>query len=199
MGKEYNRKDRFYELAKEEGYLSRAAYKLLEIQKKFRLVSSKSKVLDLGAAPGGWTQVLLELLGPEGILVAIDLVPLELEQDSRLTLIQGDLHDPDVRELTIKAAKGFVDSVLSDMSAKLTGINELDQAQSVACGEAAVSVARATLKAGGSLVIKLFKGQDTETFVKSLKPLFNVIKREQLESTRSTSNEFYLIATGFRR
>lgn len=198
MSKDYNRKDTYYEKAKENGYLSRAAYKLKELNKKFSLLKKGALVLDLGAAPGSWSQTALESIGEKGRVIAIDLVPIEGIKDARLTAIQGDLLDDSVIQKCVEILGSKADSVLSDMSPKLTGISELDQSQIVQCGHAAVEVSKRALKAGGSLVIKLFKGQDAEQFVKSLKPLFNKVTRVELETTRTTSNEFYVVGTQFK-
>lgn len=195
MASDYNRKDHLYHKAKEEGFQSRAAYKLIEIQKTYKVIPHGGHVLDVGAWPGGWTQVALDIIGPRGSVTAIDLVPLEPIDDPRCKLLTGDARD--IEELLGNPGPCF-DSVISDMSPKLTGIKEADQAGTVACAELALWVAQQLLKKGGSFVVKVFKGGSVEGFVKSARPMFNKLVRSELKSTRNTSNEFYVIGLGFK-
>jgi 23S rRNA (uridine2552-2'-O)-methyltransferase len=195
MASDYNRKDHLYHKAKEEGFQSRAAYKLIEIQKTYKVIPHGGHVLDVGAWPGGWTQVALDIIGPRGTVTGIDLVPLEPIDDPRCKLITGDARD--IEELLGNPGPCF-DSVISDMSPKLTGIKEADQAGTVACAELALWVAQQVLKKGGSFVVKVFKGGSVEGFVKSARPMFNKLVRTELKSTRNTSNEFYVIGLGFK-
>ena len=128
MSSEYNRKDHLYYKAKDEGYRSRAAYKLLEIQQSYKAIPQGAHVLDVGAWPGGWTQVALELVGPKGSVTGIDLQALDPLDDPRCKLIAGDARD--LEEILGYPGPCF-DSVISDMSPKLTGIKEADQAGTV--------------------------------------------------------------------
>lgn len=210
----YNRKDRFYEKAKSEGYLSRAAYKLLELDKKYGLLKTSFKVLDLGCWPGSWMQVASEKVKDKGIVVGIDLVKVEHSFNSNVTFIQGDVTDEEVlnnaleklhiTSLSIVSPSANststlkFDIVISDMSPKLTGIPEADSAQTVHCAELALNASKRTLKHGGNLIIKLFKSQDSEDFIKQARPNFDKIQRASLESTRTTSNEFYFVGLGYK-
>lgn len=196
MASDYNRKDHLYQKAKDEGYRSRAAYKLKEIQDTYKIMKPGAHVLDVGAWPGGWTQVALEYVGPRGSVTAIDLQPLEPIDDPRCRLLAGDARD--LAEILGNPEPCF-DSVISDMSPKLTGIKEADQAGTVACAELALYVAQQLLKKDGSFAVKVFKGGDVETFVKTARPMFNKLVRSELKSTRNTSNEFYIIGLGFKR
>jgi len=159
-------------------------------------MKSGDRVLDVGAWPGGWTQVALEFVGQRGAVTAIDLQPLEPIDDQRCQLITGDARD--LGEI-LGTNEPCFDVVISDMSAKLTGIKEADQAAAVGCAELALYVAEQQLKSGGNFVAKVFKGGDVEGFVKSARPRFNKLVRSELKSTRNTSNEFYVIGLGFRR
>lgn len=197
MASEYNRKDALYQKAKEEGYRSRAAYKLKELDSKYGLLKSGYKVLDLGAWPGGWMQVAQERVGAVGRIVGIDLVEIEDFGAENIKVVKGDARDEENLTKCTEFAGGPFNLVLSDMSPKLTGIREVDSAQTVACAELALFIAGKVLLKGGNLVMKVFKSNDTEVFVKSLRPLFNKVARSELDSTRKTSNEFYLIALGF--
>ena len=191
----YNRKDHLYQKAKDEGYRSRAAYKLKEIQATYKIIPLNGRVLDVGAWPGGWCQVALEFIGQGGAVWGIDLQALDPIDDPRCHLLAGDardleslLPDPDLR----------FDCVISDMSPKLTGIKEADQAGIVGCAELALWVAERFLKPGGNFVVKVFKGNEVEMFVKSARPMFNRLVRSELDSTRNSSNEFYVIGLGFK-
>ena len=193
---EYNRKDHLYQKAKDEGYRSRAAYKLIEIQDAYKIIKNGDRVLDVGAWPGGWTQVALQFVGGSGNVTAIDLQPLDPIDDSRCSLIAGDARDLDD---ILGLKEPSFDVVISDMSAKLTGIKEADQAAAVGCAELALYVAHQMLKNGGNFAVKVFKGGDVEGFVKSTRPMFNKLVRSELKSSRNTSNEFYIIGLGFKR
>lgn len=193
---QYNRKDHLYQKAKDEGYRSRAAYKLIEVQDAYKIIKSGDHVLDVGAWPGGWTQIALNYVGPAGSVTAIDLQALEPIDDPRCKLIAGDARD--LTEILGSSEPSF-DVVVSDMSAKLTGIKEADQAAAVGCAELALYVAQQNLKKGGNFLVKVFKGGDVEGFVKSARPMFNKLVRSELKSTRNTSNEFYVIGLGFKR
>lgn len=193
MSSTYNRKDTFYKKAKEQGYRSRASYKLIEINKKFKLLKPGTKVLDLGCWPGGWLQVASEAVRPNGIAVGIDLVQVDPISDPFIKTMVGDVADDKNIQQALEIAGGPFDVVVSDMSPKLSGIREADQAAAVRCGELAEHASLKALKVGGHLVIKVFKGPDVDAFIKKLKARFKKIEREELDSSRSSSNEYYLI------
>jgi 23S rRNA (uridine2552-2'-O)-methyltransferase len=155
-------------------------------------------VIDLGAWPGGWLQELSEILDGHGLAVGIDLVKIEEFPDSCVQTITGDVRDEENIEAALKLAGGKFDVVVSDMSPKLTGVREIDNPACVGCVELAIYVAGMILKPGGSFVAKIFKGGETEAFVKSIRPLFNKLSRVELDSTRKSSNEFYLIGTEYK-
>lgn len=199
MSSTYNRKDALYEQAKQDGYRSRAAYKLIELQKRFRICNSSARVLDLGAWPGGWLQVASELVGPAGTVVGIDLATIEPLDSANVKLLTGDFSlDETIENLKSLAPKGY-NCVLSDASPKLTGIPEADQAGTAECAQAAFKVAQKTLQSGGNFVCKIFKGSETDRLVKSLKKLFTQLSRVELEATRTSSSETYIVGKGFKR
>lgn len=198
MPGKYNRKDHLYEKAKEEGHRSRAAYKLKELNQRFKLIKSRSKVLELGAWPGGWLAVAAELTGEDGLVVGVDLVqiePLALEQ---VVFIKGDVRDQQIIDEVSSLAPNGYDVIISDMSAKISGVREIDQAQIVGLAKAALEIAKSQLRAGGMLVIKVFKGNSTETFFKEFRKFFEKTQRCELDSSRATSNEFYLVGISFK-
>lgn len=193
----YNRKDSFYKRAKDEGHRSRAVYKLEEIDRKHKLLKDGMSVLDLGCWPGGWLEHSAKRVGVRGSVIGIDLVDTEPLPFSNVRTLQGDIADSSTTERALEMNGGQFDVVLSDMSPKLTGIREVDDAASVGLAEKAIYVAGSTLRHGGTIVIKVFKGAGTDTFVKTIRPMFNKLVRMELDSTRKSSNEFYLIGLGF--
>ena len=200
MATEYKRKDALYEQAKEDGYRSRAAYKLIELQKRFRPFSNAAKVLDLGAWPGGWLQVASEIVGPKGLVVGIDLATIDPLDAENVRLLTGDFSlDETIEKLCELAAPKGYNCVLSDASPKLTGIAEADQYGTVQCAMAAFKVAEKVLQNGGSFVCKIFKGNETDKFVKSLKRHFLQLSRVELEATRNSSSETYVVGKGFKK
>lgn len=195
---EYNRKDYLYKRAKDEGFRSRAAYKLREINDKYRIISSDSLVLDLGAWPGGWLQYISTVLGPKGKAVGIDLQKIDDLADERISCIQGDIRDENVLNEAKAISGSYFTVVVSDMSPKLSGIKEADQAACVGLAESALEISRQMLKPGGSFICKVFKGAETDNFVKTCRLKFQKVIRSELDATRKTSNEFYIIGTGFK-
>ncbi len=204
MSGSYNRKDHLYQKAKSEGYRSRAAYKLKELQQKYRFIQPGFSVLDLGCWPGGWLQVAGELVTPSGVAAGVDLQPLEdlaqLQNESpAIKFVAGDARDAPVQQQLFAFAGGKFDVVLSDMSPKLSGISEVDRSAAVGLAELALAISKKCLKTGGVLVIKVFKGNETEEFYrKLLQPAFEKTVRVELDATRKTSNEFYLFARNFK-
>ncbi|WKZ57569.1 MAG: RlmE family RNA methyltransferase [Bdellovibrionota bacterium] len=194
----YNRKDHFYERAKSEGYRSRAAYKLKELDAKFNLLTPNAKILDLGCWPGGWLQVAAEKVKPPGCIVGIDLKASDPIDKPGVVLLQGDVRDAAIQAMArMHAPEGF-DLVLSDMSPHLTGIKEVDSAAVEGVVELALSVAQTMLRPQGKFVCKVFKSGNIEQIIKSLRSCFSKVIREELDATRSTSNEFYVVAIGKR-
>lgn len=197
MSGNYDRKDHLYQRAKDEGYRSRAAFKLMELDQKYHLLRPGMRVLDLGCWPGGWVQVASRKVGGHGLVVGIDLVEVEALSNSNVRIIVGDAReDENIERALAHAPQGF-DVLLSDMSPKLTGIREADQAGTVACAELAFWAAERLLRKNGNFVCKVFKGNETEVFFRSIRPRFEKLVRSELKSTRKTSNEFYILGFGF--
>ena len=200
MSSNYNRKDTYYHKAKEAGFRSRAAYKIIELDKYFKLLKEGAFVVDLGAWPGGWLQVASKAVGERGIVVGIDLVAVDPLPSKNVQLITGDLNSDEVRAqlLALLPAQSKYDVVLSDMSPKLCGIKEVDRYAEVACAELALSIAKDVLKPGGNLVMKVFKHDKTEAFYKTCNPFFTKVVRKELDATRTSSNEFYIVGMGLK-
>ena len=183
------RTDAFQRKARREGYRARSAYKLMDIQKKSKIFKKGSIVLDLGAAPGGWSQVALELMEGEGKLVGVDLqhiLPLK-----RATFIQGDLRDTEIREELQKLIPK-ADVVISDMSPNLSGNYSIDQARSVELSTLALEIAAE--RNAQAFVVKVFEGSDFQEFRKAVIEEFGSVRTLSPEASRKQSSEVYLIA-----
>ncbi len=187
----YNKKDFFHRKAKEGGFLARSAFKLQEIQKKFRLIRKGDRILDLGCAPGAWVQVALPFVGSDGFIVGVDLEKVELKSP-RFRFIHGDAFKLKAEDLP----EGPFDCMLSDMAPKTSGIKVRDQALSADLCLHALEVAKNHLKPRGSLVVKLFEGEDSQKVREKIQKHFTQLKLFRPESTRQASMEIYLVAQG---
>jgi 23S rRNA (uridine2552-2'-O)-methyltransferase len=194
----YQPKDAFYRKAKREGYRSRAAYKLLELGRRFHLIKPGERVVDLGAAPGGWLQVAAELAGPKGKVVGIDLQPIAPFHEPNIALLQGDAASEECGKKIEELLGGKADCVLSDLSPRLTGIHDADIARSVELIRLAHAVARRLLRPGGNFLVKSFVAQELQAFFLELKKDFSSVDRTRPEATRKGSSEIYFCARGFR-
>lgn len=197
MTKPYNPRDRFFQKAKKEGYRARSAYKLAEIQDRFRLLHPGAAVLDLGAAPGGFLQVAAEAVGPKGSVLGIDLEPIA-PLPPPVRTVAGDIYAEDVLATLRAIEPRAFDAVLSDMAPKTTGVRQIDEARSLALAERALELARQALKPGGAFVAKVFMGGDIEGFLAQVKRAFAKVKIVRPEATRGRSVEVYVVAQGLR-
>lgn len=193
----YKRKDAFYKKAKQAGYRSRAAYKLLELSHSFGLLRPGQRVIDLGAWPGGWLQVAAELVGPRGRVIGIDLVPIDPLKTGNVTLVQGDATDPDQQRRLLSLLDGPADILLSDMAPKLSGVRERDEAQAQELSRAAVGCTTRLLRPGGSLLLKAFMDSGYPALLAALRAGFATVKTTKPQATRKGSAETYIIASGF--
>jgi len=193
MSKSYQRQDHLYTRAKAEGYRSRAAYKLLELNDKFRFLRPGAHVLDLGAWPGSWVQVAARAVGEKGLVIGIDLAELVPFPEPQVQLIHNDASDPATLQDAIARSGRLFDVVLSDMSPKLSGIREVDRAGTEACAVAAVRAAGQLLAPKGCFVVKLFKSPEADALSKILRGAFERTDRVGLDATRRTSNEWYFV------
>ena len=194
----YQPKDAFYRKAKKEGYRSRAAYKLLELGGRFQLIKPGDRVVDLGAAPGGWLQVAAELAGPKGKVVGIDLQTIAPFHEPNIFLLQGDATSEEYAKKIKERIGGPADCVLSDLSPRLTGIHDADIARSVELIRSAHAVALRLLRPGGNFLVKCFVAQELQLFFLELKEDFSSVDRTRPEATRKGSSEIYFCAKGFR-
>ena len=181
----YFRGEKFNALAKNEGFRSRAAYKLTQIQKDFKVIKPGDKILDLGSAPGGWSQVASNVLDGTGSIIAIDLLP--MKKIKNVEFHQMDLKDIDkinIQELSI---------VLSDIAPNISGVNIIDNENMIALLEIEISIVDKFLQIGGKYLCKCFEGASLNFLKDNLKDRFQIIKRIKPDASRSTSKECYIL------
>ena len=191
------KREHFYKEAKRVGYRARSAFKLQQIQKKFHIFSKKDIVIDLGAAPGGWSQVAKELVGESGRVISVDILP--IRPLNGVVLIQGDLTEKETgEEINEQMENKQADVVLSDMSSDITGNYSVDQARSMWLCKNALETAEIMLRPGGNFICKIFEGEDTKKFINTVKQRFCMVKKFSPTASRKSSSEIYLIAKSLK-
>lgn len=189
--------DSYVQKAKQEGYRSRAAYKLIEIDQKDRLIRGGSVIVDLGSAPGSWCQVALKKTGGNGRIIAIDL--LEMQGINHVDFIQGDFSEEGpLRLIEEKLAGQKVDLVMSDMLPNMTGVSAIDSPRAIYLCELAADFARSHLKPDGKFLTKAYQGPGYQEFFQQLKKQFKTVVSRKPDASRNRSAEIYLLATGLR-
>ena len=191
-------RDHYFKKAKQENYPARSVYKLKEIDKRFKLLVTGAKVLDLGAAPGSWTLFAAERVGPGGRVLAADLNAANARFPPQVTFLQADVFEPG--DVFAKALKEIapVHVVLSDMAPNTTGVKFTDQVRSMNLAEQALALARQCLVQEGNMVVKVFMGPDVQAFTASMRDLFRTVKNMKPQSSRAESKEVFLVGLGFR-
>lgn len=189
--------DPYVKQAQKDGYRSRASYKLLDIQEKDRILHKGMTVVDLGAAPGGWSQVVSRVIGEKGRLIASDILPMDSIAD--VTFIQGDFTEDKVFEQLLAALDtNPVDLVISDMAPNMSGMRSVDQPKAMLLCELALDFAKKVLKPGGIFLIKIFQGEGFDSYLQSVRSAFTKVQIRKPESSRDRSREQYLLAKGFK-
>lgn len=189
--------DHYVQQAQKQGWRSRAVFKLEEIQNKDRLMKPGMTVVDLGAAPGGWSQLASQLVGDKGQVIACDI--LAMDPIVGVDFLQGDFRDEGVLETLLNRIDGkTVDIVLSDMAPNMSGNNSVDQSRSMYLCELALDMCHQVLKPNGSFVIKVFQGEGFDEYFRALRDAFSSIKTRKPDSSRARSREVYLVATGYK-
>jgi 23S rRNA (uridine2552-2'-O)-methyltransferase len=189
--------DEYVKRAQKDGYRSRAVYKLLEIHEKDRLLRPGLTVVDLGAAPGGWSQLSARLLGGQGRVMALDILP--MEPLPGVEFIEGDFREAAVLDQLLAALDGqTVDVVLSDMSPNTSGIKGVDQPAMMYLAELALDFARQRLRPGGDFLVKVFHGEGFDNFFKALRGAFTTVSPRKPRASRARSAEQYLLARNYR-
>jgi 23S rRNA (uridine2552-2'-O)-methyltransferase len=195
----YKRKDSWYRKAKDEGYRSRAAYKLIELQRRCRLFKKGMRVADLGCAPGGWLQVAAGEVGGRGRVAGIDRLEVEPLGLPQAVALVGNIHDPEASDRLFEILDGRADVVLSDMAPDTSGVGDADHARSLELARAAFEAALRLLRPGGALVCKVFDGPDLDDLIMEWRSAFGQVRRIRPEPTRKGSRELYLVARPFER
>ncbi len=190
--------DKYFKRAKKENYAARSVYKLKEMDKRFKLFKKGQTVLDLGAAPGSWTQFAGEKVGKQGHVLGVDLQPTRHAFPDNITFLQADVFSDSPELLEALEPLAPFDLVISDMAPKTTGIKFADQANSLELCERAFEVASKYLKKGGHFAVKIFEGGETKEYADSLRPKFVKVKYFKPHSSRSESKEIFIVALGFK-
>ena len=190
--------DAYVKQAQKEGFRSRAAYKLLEIQQRDHILKHGMRVVDLGAAPGGWSQVATRLIGSSGQVIALDLLP--VDPMAHMEFIQGDFTEQSVLDKLLQVLENKeVDLVMSDMAPNISGIKAVDQPRSMYLAELALDLAQNVLCKNGSFLIKVFQGAEFDNYIRLLRSRFDKVVTRKPKASRSNSREVYLLARGYHR
>ena len=194
----YERKDAHYRRAKAEGFRARSAYKLADLDDRHHLFRKGDQVVDLGAWPGGWLQVALQRVGPQGRVVAVDVVPLESVPARNAVLLVGDIRDPTVVGEIRSHLDGLANVVLSDIAPKLTGVRDVDEARCEELVGAVLDQLPALLDPNGRAVVKVFMDAAYQRVLARLRQTFRIVKTTRSEASRRGSAELYVIGEGLR-
>ena len=188
--------DEFVTRAQQEGYRSRAAYKLLEINDKDKLLQRGMTVVDLGAAPGGWSQIAADIVGDEGMVVALDILP--MDPLPRVEVLLGDFQEEEAfNQLLATLDSRPVDIVMSDMAPNMSGMRSIDQPKAMYLCELTLDLARNVLKPKGNMLLKLFQGEGSEEFVKECRKNFRKVVIRKPAASRARSREVYVLALNY--
>lgn len=189
--------DEFVRRAKQEGWRSRAVYKLMEIQEKDRVLRPNMTVVDLGAAPGAWSQLAVQAVGRRGRVIAVDILP--MDPLPGVDFIEGDFREPETLA-ALEAALGDTAPglVMSDMAPNISGMATVDQPRAMYLAELALDFARARLAPGGALVAKVFQGEGSDALVRDARKDFGTVRMRKPKASRDRSREFYLVAGNYR-
>jgi len=199
VAKAYDPRDRFWRKAKKEGLRARSAFKLDEIQRRFHVLRPGGRVLDLGAAPGGWSQIAAREVGPKGFVLGVDLAPIPALPAPAQTWV-ADAFSPELLERLGKEGRAPYDAVLSDLAPKTSGVRSADEARSLELAERALGLSLSVLKPSGWFVVKVFMGGDFESFLRRCRQAFREVKVVRPEaSVARASKEVYLVAREPRR
>lgn len=189
--------DHYVKQSWQDGYRSRASYKLLELDEKDKLFRPGMTVIDLGAAPGGWSQIAAEKVGPEGVVIASDI--LEMDALAGVDFIQGDFTEESVLNGILERLRNRpVDLVMSDMAPNMSGMAAIDQPQAMYLVELALELAKETLPAGGRFLAKVFQGEGFDAYLKEVRGNFHRVVTRKPSASRARSREVYFLAEGFR-
>ena len=187
------KRDYYYRKAKEEKYRSRAAYKLFQAIEKYHFIKEGDVVIDLGAAPGGWTQASGKIVGAEGFVLGVDLRPIEPFSEKNVRTMLGDIAEPDTVKQILEMLPRKADAVISDVSPNISGIWELDHARQIDLAQRALEIALETLKPGGNFFVKVFQGDMLNDFIGIVKRHFEDVKIIKPKASRAKSSEIFIL------
>ena len=188
--------DKYVKLSRQDGYRSRAVYKLMELQKKHGVIKKGMKIVDLGAAPGGWSQYCAEIVGDAGRVVASDI--LAIDPLAHVEFVQGDFREEAVLEQILQQLDSTkTDLVISDMAPNLSGVASIDQPKSIYLCELALDMANQILVPNGSFIAKVFQGQGSDAFIREVRKVFKTVKITKPKASRPRSREVYVLAQGY--
>ena len=189
--------DQYVQQAQRDGYRSRASYKLLEIQARDRIVKPGMTVIDLGSAPGGWCQVMANIVGSKGRIVGVDLLP--MDGIDGVEFIQGDFTEDEILEEILRMFENSrVGLVVSDMAPNISGIKSADAVKSIYLAELGLDLCNQLLAPGGSFLVKVFQGEGFDLFLKDMRTVFTKVATRKPKASRPKSREMYLLGTGFK-
>ena len=202
MGKPWQmekKKDPYYKRAKKENYRSRASYKLMQLNKKYKIVKKGNKVLDLGAVPGGWSQVAIEKVENEGTVVGVDLKKIKPFPEENYYFIRGDFTDENIQLEIIEKLDGKANAIISDASPSLSGIKNIDHLKSINLAESVTKISDKILAKNGNILIKAFQGEEFKNLTDKLRKKFKILKTTKPSSSRKKSSEMYIIGLKYRK
>lgn len=191
------KKDQFHRLAKRKGFRSRASFKLLQIAKRHHFLKLGDRVLDLGAAPGGWTQAARQVIGEEGFVLGVDIEPITPLQYENVVAIETDITQEGVEKEIRSRVDAMFDVVLSDLSPNVSGVWEVDQARQIELARCALRIARNVLRPSGNMLVKVFQGSELKEFQLDMKSSFRSLKIVKPLASRPESAEVYFLGLGF--
>lgn len=194
-----HRRDYYYRLAKERGYRSRAAYKLLQVVKSYGFMRSGSIVVDLGAAPGGWMQASREVVGEQGFVLGVDIKPIAPFTWNNVVAIVGDITDPRILDEIRRKLPGKPDVVLSDVAPTVSGVWEVDHARQIELARASLNIASSLLRLNGSFFVKVFQGDLLSEFINEMKGFFTHVRIVKPKASKARSSEIFLLGQGFHK
>ena len=189
--------DHYVKMAQKKGYRSRAVFKLQEIQDKKRIIKPGQVVVDLGAAPGGWSQIAVPMVGRKGAIIAMDILPMDPIEG--VDFIEGDFTTQEVHDQLLEVINGrAVDLVMSDIAPNITGLKAVDQPRSMYLAELALDFAREVLKPGGDFLVKVFQGEGFDEYLRDVRTSFSKVSVRKPKASRPKSREVYLLAQGLK-
>jgi 23S rRNA (uridine2552-2'-O)-methyltransferase len=191
------RRDQYRRLAKDQGYRARSAYKLLQMNRSYKIIKKGDKVVDLGCAPGGWLQVAMKEVGSSGKVIGVDLKP--VTPVAGATILQGSIENPNVLSKIAEILGCKADVILSDMAPNVSGVWDIDHARQISLSTIALGFARQVLRVGGSSVFKIFEGEMLKEFKWELRKSFGKVLLSKPSASRQESSELYIVCLDFKQ